>query len=139
MPVILDLRPFGDREAKIGENLGKFIQHLTDRMNCSDPCLRCGQGEVDRLARQLRFERFGFEHGPPCLDRIGDFTAHRLDCGRGLRALLGVHRAQRLQLEADPAFLSERCNALFLERIERQCGGDGSQRCLLAGIKVGHR
>ncbi len=33
VPVVLDLRPGGDREAEIGENLGQFVHHLADRVD----------------------------------------------------------------------------------------------------------
>ena len=33
MPIILNLWPFGDGKAHIGENLGKLVHHLADRVD----------------------------------------------------------------------------------------------------------
>ena len=35
VPVVLDLRSFGDREAEVGEDLGEFVHDLGDRVHRS--------------------------------------------------------------------------------------------------------
>ena len=56
VPFVLDLRPLGDREAEVGENLGKLVHHLADRVDRAADAFRRRQRQVDRLGRQLAIE-----------------------------------------------------------------------------------
>ena len=62
--VALDVRPFGDREAHVGEDRGDFVEHLADRMDA--PGLDAGgahrQGDVERFGLQPRFQRRRLQH-----------------------------------------------------------------------------
>ncbi len=118
VPVVLDLRTRGDREAEIGEDLGKLVHHLGNRVDRAFGQRARGQGQVDRLARKLRFERGSLERGLARLECLSHFGAHRLDARARLGALLGRHLPQRLEGKADPALLAERCHALLIERLK---------------------
>ncbi len=63
--VAFDVRPFGDREAHVGEDGDDLVRHLADRMDAAglDGGAAHRQGEVERLALELGFERGLLEHG----------------------------------------------------------------------------
>ncbi len=52
MPVVLDLRPLGDGEAQVGENLGELVHHLADRVDRARAAFARRKGQVDLLGRQ---------------------------------------------------------------------------------------
>ena len=66
----LDVRPFGDRKAHVGEDGGQFVDHLAHRMDA--PGLGRGlahrQGDVDGLGVQPRIERRGLQRVAPRRD-----------------------------------------------------------------------
>ena len=78
--VALDVRPFGDGEAHVGENRGDLVHHLADRMDAPglDAGQADGQRDVERFALELRLERRRFEHRAARSERLGDLdpSAH---------------------------------------------------------------
>ena len=59
----LDVRPFGDGKAHVGEDRGHLVGHLGDRMDAADLSRRLAhrQGDVDALGVEAGFERGIFE------------------------------------------------------------------------------
>ena len=55
----LDIGPFGDSKAHIGENRGQFVDHLGDRMDAADLERRLAhrQRDVDALGVEARLQR----------------------------------------------------------------------------------
>jgi len=53
VPLILDFRTFGDREAEVREDLGKLVHHLAHRVDASARRVGGGEREVDALGCQL--------------------------------------------------------------------------------------
>ena len=124
MPVVLDLRAFGDGEAHVGEDFGKLVHDLADRVD--RPLRGFGRRErqVDRLGRQPAVELGGLECRLPRCDRVAHRLAQRVDLRPFRGARLRVHRAQRLELRRDAARLAERRHAQRLERGEIGRGTD---------------
>ncbi len=56
VPVVLDLRTVGDREAGITEDLLDATTHASDRMQTTDRLPSARQRHIDRIARKLRGE-----------------------------------------------------------------------------------
>ena len=107
IPLGLDLGPFGDREAEVGENLGELVHHLADRVDRAADAFRRRQRQVDSFGREFALELGGFQRGLALGDRGGDLLAQRVDFGRFGRARLRVHRPERLQQRRDLARLAE--------------------------------
>ena len=129
VPVVLDLRPFGDREAEVGENLGQLVHHLADRVDRCPAALRA-RAATGRAARSPAAARARHPRAPPCAPRSPSVTASRSAWifGPFGRARLGVHRAERLQQRGDRARLAERRDAHRLERGQVGGGGDLAAR-----------
>ena len=128
MPVVLDLRPGGYCEAKVGEDFGQFVHHLADRVNGAARGLWRGQGQVDPLGREAPLQRGAFQRRLAGGEGRGNAFAQRMDL-RPLRlALLRAHLAQRLEQRRDRALLAEKRDAQLLDRIEVGRGIDPRQR-----------
>ena len=95
----LDVRPFGDRKAHVGENRDDLVHHLADRMDAAglDAGQADRQGHVDRLALELRLERGLLQHRAPGRERFRDPILQRVDRGALRLALLGRQFAERRQ------------------------------------------
>ena len=93
IPLGLDLRTFGDREAQVGEDFRELVHHLADRMNRAADDVRRGQREVDALRRQLALQLGIFE----CRLAIRQRDVTAFAQARGSRPFGGagfrVHRA----------------------------------------------
>ncbi len=104
-----------------------------DRVDAAFIFGAAGQGEVERLARELGVEGRAGE---------GRLLAHRwrwrlrrvsdVDLGAECLALLRGHRPQRLHQAGDFALLAQRVDAHLFQRIDGRAGaGDGIQPFLL--------
>ncbi len=138
--VALDVRPFGDGEAHLGENGGDLVHHLADRMDA--PGLDAGQGngqrDVERLALELRLERRALEHRAPRRERFSDLILQRID-GRAVRlALVRRELAERREQRGDRSLLAERGDARRLERAFVRRAFNRGQRLPFKGGKVRH-
>ena len=116
--VALDVRPFGDGEAHLGENGDDLVHHLADRMDA--PGLDAGQGnrqrDVERLALELGLKRRALEHRAPRRERFRDLILQRID-GRALRfTLVRRELAERGEQRGNRSLLAERSDARGLER-----------------------
>ena len=108
IPLGLDLRPFGDGEAEVGENLRELVHHLADRVDRALTALRrrAATGRCVSVA-SLRSSSAASSAALRSAMRVGDRFAQRMDLRRLGGAGLGVHRPQRLQLRGDLARLAE--------------------------------
>ena len=138
--VALDVRPFGDGEAHLGEDRGDLVHHLADRMDA--PGLDAGQGDrqrdVERLALELRLERRALEHRAPRRERFRDLILQRID-RRALRfALVRRKLAERGEQRGDRSLLAERGDARRLKRAFVARAVDRGERLPFKGGKVRH-
>ena len=115
VPVVLDLGTGGDREAEVGENFGKLVHHLADRVDAAARCVRRRQGEVERFGGEPRFEGSGVDRVLARGQRVGDVGAQGLDLRRLALAFLRAHLAQRLHQCGDGALLAQELHAQGLE------------------------
>jgi hypothetical protein len=139
VPVVLDLRPGGDGEAEVGENLGQLVHHLADRVDRALGHFGRGQGKVECLGCHALLEFGSFHLRLAGGKRVGHGLAQRLDCGRLLLPLFGRHCAQGLEQRGDAALLAEKLDAQGFQRA--QVGGRGDPRAGLVfkGPVVFHR
>ena len=138
--VALDVRPFGDGKAHLSENGGDLVHHLADRMDAAglDAGQRDGQGDVERLALELRLEGRALEHRAPRRERLRDLILQRID-GRALRlALVRRELAERREQRGDRSLLAERSDARRLERAFIRRAFNRGQRLPFKGGKVRH-
>ena len=103
VPLSLDLRPLGDREAEVGEDFGELVHHLADGMDAAGDGFGGGKRQVEFFGRELALELGRLERGLAARDRIRDRFAQRVDLRRLRSARVGVHRAERLQERRDRA------------------------------------
>ena len=129
VPVVLDLRPGGDGEAHVGEDLGQFVHHLADRMDRAARRFGRRQREVDRFAGQLSLERGAFQSRLGAGQRLGHCLAKGVDLRARHLPFFGRHPAQRLQQARDRALLAEKFDPQSLQRAQILRGGDARQRC----------
>ena len=73
----LDVRPFGDRKAHVGEDRGQFVDHLADRMNAAGLGRRLAhrQRDVEPLGVEPRVERCVLQRALALGDRGVDAVA----------------------------------------------------------------
>jgi hypothetical protein len=65
----------GDSEAHVGEDFGKLVHHLGDRVDRARRRLGRGQRQVHAFGGEARFQRGAFECGLACGQGTGDFLA----------------------------------------------------------------
>ena len=118
MPLVLDLRPFGDGETQVGEDFGQFVHHLADWMDGTLRLFRRGKRQVDRLGRELPVELGVLERRLAVGDRGRDLFAESMDFRRLSGPRVRIHRAERLQAGSDAAGLAEHRDAQLIERTE---------------------
>ena len=125
----LDVGPFGDGEAEVGEDGGDLVEHLADRMDAAglDPRRAHRQRDVERFRLQPRFERGGLQHRAAGGERLRHLVLQRVDLGPGRAPLVRRHLAERRQQRGDGAFLAERGDAHGFERRLVRRGGDGGE------------
>ena len=77
----LDVRPFGDGEAHVGEDRGQFVGHLGDRMDAADLGRRLAhrQRDVDALGVEPCFERRVLERFAARCERRVDAILQSVD------------------------------------------------------------
>ena len=124
----LDVRPFGDGEAEIGEDGGDLVDDLADRMDAAG-LQRLGahrQRDVDRLRREAADEVLLLENGAAGGERLADAVLQAVQRRPHDLALLRRHGAEALHQFGDAALLAERGDALGLQR--RLVGGLGNAR-----------
>ncbi len=138
VPVVLDLRPGGDRKTEIGENLRQFVHHLADRMDRPAVARRRGERQVEAFARQLPIERGVFERRLAFGQRRGNRLAQLVDRAAFALALFGRHRAERLEQGRDAALLAERGHAYRLDRCDVVGRRDIGDQVRLQGCDIGH-
>ena len=132
MPLVLDLGPFGDGEAEVGEDFRQFVHHLADGVDAALRPVVDGQRQVDPLGRQPPLELGGLQRRLALGDGIGDRLAPGVDFRAFDGARRRIHGAQRLEQRGDAAGLAERGDAQRLQRLQI-----GRARDLLDEV-VGH-
>ena len=138
--VALDVRPFGDRKAHLGENGDDLVHHLADRMDAArlDAAQRNRQRDVDRLALELRLEACAFEHRAPRRKRLRDLILERID-GRALGpALVRRELAEGGEQGGDRSLLAERGDPRRFERALVAGALNRGERLPFKGGKVRH-
>ena len=132
----LDVRPFGDGEAHVGEDLDHLVEHLADGVDA--PVLQRpgahGQRHVGLLAGEAGRERAALQLGLAAFQRLADARLEAVDrLPEGL-ALVARQGAQRRHQLRDAPLLAERGDAHALDR--REIGGSrdlGGERALEGG------
>ena len=138
--VALDVRPFGDRKAHVGENRDDLVHDLADRMDAAGLDARQAdrQGHIDRLALELRLEGGVLQHRAPRRERLRDLILQRVD-GRAMRlALVGLELAERGEQRRNRSLLAERGDPHGFERAFVARGVDRGERLPFEGGEVGH-
>ncbi len=131
MPLILDLRPFGNGEAHVGEDFGQFVHHLADRMYRTAREFGCRQRHIQPLGRQPFVERCRFQRRLLGRQRRRHCFAQAVDDRPLHLPLIGRHRTHRLEQRGDAALLAQRRYAHRFERIGGVGGIDGVQQVRL--------
>ena len=138
--VALDVRPFGDRKAHVGEDRGEFVEHLADRMDAAgvDGGAAQRQADVERFALEPRLERQRLQRNASRGERFVRFVLQRIDRRAGAAALVGRHRAQRRQQGGDRSLLAERGDARGLQRRFIVGCVDRREGLFAQGGEIGH-
>ena len=116
MPVVFDLRPGGDGEAKIGEDFRQFVHDLRNRVDATNG--RCGdrQGHVLAFAGEACIECGGFEFDLADGERICDGFAQAVKDRPLHLAFIGQHAAERLEQHRDRSRFAHGGDAHRLKR-----------------------
>ena len=136
MEVVLDVRPFDDPEAHVGENRDQLVQHLADGVNGALR-LRAGrERHVHALGREALVQSGAFQRRTAHVDRVGELALDLVEPDSGFLAGVDVEPAQALHRLAERRLLAERGDARLL-----QCGQvagrlDPGQHLLFQGVKV---
>ena len=134
--VVLDVGPFDDPEAHVGEDRDQLVQHLADGVNGA---LRLGagrQGDIHALRREALVQGGAFQRSAAHVDRVGELALDLVEPDSGFLAGLDIEAAQALHRLAERRFLAERSDTGLL-----QCGQvagrfDPGQHLLFQGVKV---
>ena len=113
----LDVRPFGDGEAHVGEDLDAFVVDLADGMDAAvgDGTEPNRQRDVGALAGQPLRQRLAFQRSLARLQRVADARFELVDRLAEALALLRRQRAERLHQLGDAALLAEHGDAHLLD------------------------
>ena len=124
----LDIRPFGDGEAEIGEDRGDLVDDLADRMDAAGLERRRAdrQRDVDALGFEPADELGFLEARAAIGERLADAVLEPVQRRAHDLALLRRHAAEALHQLGDAALLAERGDAFGFER--RLVGGRGDRR-----------
>ena len=139
VPVILDLRPSCDREAKVCKNLCQLVHHLADRMHTAALAFGRRQSEIERLACQFLLQRCAFQTVFAGRNRVCHFGARCLNSRRSFGAFVRGHLPKRLQGERHPALLAQSRHALLVQRIQRFGRFNRCQCSRFLIVQFGHR
>jgi hypothetical protein len=115
VPVVLDLGPFLDREARVAEQHLDATPRARDGVQAAGLLAPARLRDVDPARREPALEFGPVELCLACLDQRREFVAHGVDARAGGLAFVGRECAERLQLRRDRAFPAEE---LDLERLE---------------------
>ena len=63
IPLGLDFRPLGDREAEVGEDLREFVHHLAHRVDRTREALRRRERKIDFFRYELPLQLRVLERG----------------------------------------------------------------------------
>ncbi len=138
IPVGLDMRPLGDREAHVAEDLDHLLPDLGDGVDRAHRLGPGGKRHVHRLGQEPRLKIGIAKRNAARLDLSGDPVLQRVQGGAGGFPLVRRHRAKTLQPLGDRALLAERGDAHFLERALIGCRGNRRGNLGFKGRKVGH-
>ena len=138
--VALDVRPFGDGKAHVGEDRDDLVHHLAQRVDAAglDARQTDGEGHVLSLALELGLERGLFQDRAPRPERFRHLILERIDRRAMRPALVGRELAERREQRGDRALLAERADANGLERRLVARGLDRGERLVLEGGEIGH-
>ena len=115
VPVVLDVRTFGDGEAHLAEDRGQLVDRLADRVDAAVGQRSRRQRDVDPLARESRVE-FGFrEHGAAGGEQAGDLVLGNIERGATGLALVCWDGAERFHQLGDAPLLAKPLDAQGFE------------------------
>ncbi len=115
--VRFDVRPFGNGEAHVGEDLDALVVDLADGMDAAvgDGAKANRQSDVCALASEPLRQGPAFQCSLACLECVADARFELVDrLAEGL-ALLRRQRAERLHQVGDAALLAEHGDARLLD------------------------
>ena len=114
--VVLDIRPFGDREAHVGEDGHDLVRHLAHRMDPALGAVAQRQRDVDPLGGEPGIERLGLQLGRTRFERSLDLALQRIERLARLAALLRRQRAEGLGQLGDAPLLAEGGDTHLVQR-----------------------
>ena len=116
----LDVRPLGDREAHIGEDLGDLVGDLAHRVDAAfgERAFAHREGNVGPLSREPRAQRSAAKRLALGVQRLSDALFELIDGLAEALALFRRHAPERLHQLRDAALLAERGDAHLFQRAE---------------------
>ena len=132
-PVILDIRPLGDRKPHRPENRRHLFNRPADRMDQPASSQQRRQRHIHPLPRQPRLQRRPLQHHPPRLDRPAQRVLQLIQRRPPRPLLLGRHLAQLLQQRGQRTIAPQHGNA---HRIPGAQIPGGGQRGVGLGLQV---
>ena len=114
----LDVRPFGDRKAHIGEDHHQLFPDAADRVDAAfgGRVGPDGEGDVHAIGGELFGEGCGFERAFARFEGCGDLVLDGIDGGAEALARLGGHGAKLFHKLGDFALLTECGDAYGVKR-----------------------
>jgi hypothetical protein len=108
VPVVLDIRAFGDDEAHLAKDRDQFVPGLHQWMQAAFWLWANRQRNVDSLIGEARFQFGSFQASLAGLQCFGDLVLQRIKRLAGSAALVRRQLAQRLHLVGDDALPPQR-------------------------------
>ena len=134
--VVLDVGPFDDAEAHVGENRDQLIQHLADRVNGAVR-LRAGrQRDIHPRGRKALVQGGAFHCRAARVEGIGEPALDLVELGAGLLARVDIEPAEALHRLRERRFLAERRDAGLLQSGQVAGRLDPGQHPLFQGVEV---
>jgi hypothetical protein len=134
-PIILDIRPLGDRESHGAEDRRHFLHGPADRMDQPQRRHRGRQADIHPLAGQPCFHRRRLDRRAPRFDRCRQRVLQPVQRRPALPPLLRRGASQLLQQPGQLAALAQHADA---DRVPRAQIGGGGQRRIGFGLKLGN-
>ena len=134
--VVLDVGPFDDPEAHVGEDRDQLVQHLADGMNGADRLRARRQGDVHPLGREALVQVRPLQRRAACVDGIGQLALDLVEPRAGLLAGVDIEPAQALHRLGERRFLAERRDTGLLQRGQVAGRLDPGQHALFQGVEV---
>ncbi len=138
VPVVLDVRPLGDREAHLGEDRDQLVHHLHGRVHPALAPRARRQGQVDMLGRQPGLQLGGLQLGLARPQGGGDAVAQAIQQRAALAPLLRAQRAHPLEQAGDGPGLAEGLHAQRLDGGDRVGRADGVDQVEFEFGEIGH-